>query len=70
MAACSALGYTGIGIEINKEYADMAREAVPKLASLEVDLWKTGTEDNNTNRKQNARIPRGQPLEGFQTNLR
>jgi len=34
LAACEALGVTGIGTEIDPYYFDMARDAIPKLAEL------------------------------------
>jgi site-specific DNA-methyltransferase (adenine-specific) len=42
LAACEALGYNSIGLEINKEYFDMAKTVIPKLAAIEVDIWKNG----------------------------
>lgn len=35
IAAAEALGLRGLGVEINKEYFEMAREAIPELARLE-----------------------------------
>jgi site-specific DNA-methyltransferase (adenine-specific) len=37
LAAAEALGYDSIGVEINPEYAEMARQAVPRLAMLKVE---------------------------------
>ncbi len=37
LAAAKALGLRGIGIEINKEYYRLAKQAIPKLAELEVN---------------------------------
>lgn len=37
LAAAEAVGYESIGIEKDKHYFDVAREAVPKLARLKVD---------------------------------
>lgn len=39
LAAAEALGYESIGIELDPEFAKLARRAVPKLAALEVD-WR------------------------------
>ena len=36
LAAASALGYRAIGLEIDPEYARVAREALPKLSELSV----------------------------------
>lgn len=38
LAACAALGLKSIGLEIDKEYFAMARNAIPKLAALKVPL--------------------------------
>jgi DNA modification methylase len=65
MAACTALGYTGIGIEINREYVEMARRVVPKLSTVEVDVWKNGNENHNSSSKQNTIVFRDQLLEKF-----
>jgi site-specific DNA-methyltransferase (adenine-specific) len=37
IAACAALGYRGIGIELDPAYFDMARSAIPALARLDSD---------------------------------
>jgi len=37
LAAAQAIGYTSIGIEKDVHYFEMARDAVPKLASLAMD---------------------------------
>lgn len=37
IAAAAALGYKGIGLEVNKEYFDLASKAIPQLACLSVD---------------------------------
>ena len=34
LAACLALGYEGAGVEVDHRYVEIAREAIPKLASL------------------------------------
>jgi site-specific DNA-methyltransferase (adenine-specific) len=36
MAACLAVGYRGIGIELDPAYFEVARSAIPRLAGLEV----------------------------------
>jgi DNA modification methylase len=64
VAACASLGYTSIGVEVNKEYVDMARHAVPKLAALETDVWKNGNGSIRTNGKQN-KVMRDERLEKF-----
>lgn len=38
LAAAEALGYDSVGIEIDEEYVEVARRAVPKLAKLQVAL--------------------------------
>jgi len=40
LAAAESLGYESVGIEINPEYVEMAKVAIPKLAKLPVDLWQ------------------------------
>lgn len=42
LAAAEALGYDSVGIEINEEYAQVARRAVPLLAQLPADNGRTG----------------------------
>lgn len=37
LAAANAVGYESIGIELDPEYFAVAREAIPKLAALDVD---------------------------------
>ena len=37
LAAASFLGYESIGIEKDKQFFDMAQEAIPKLANLHID---------------------------------
>lgn len=37
VAAAIASGVASIGIEVNKDYFDMARQAIPKLASMSLD---------------------------------
>jgi site-specific DNA-methyltransferase (adenine-specific) len=44
LAAAEALGYDSIGIEINPEYVEMARQAVPRLAQIKVE-WIQRRED-------------------------
>jgi DNA modification methylase len=41
LAAAEALGYDSVGIEINEEYAQSARRAVPLLAQLPADNGRT-----------------------------
>jgi DNA modification methylase len=38
IAACAALGYDGIGIELDPAYFDMAKAAIPALASLRIGV--------------------------------
>jgi len=38
IAACAALGIRSIGLEIDQEYFQMARVAIPKLAGLKVPI--------------------------------
>lgn len=53
LAACEAIGYRGIGIESDKRYVAMAREAIPRLASIQaavhsavvVHMWDPDKED-------------------------
>lgn len=42
IAAAHALGVRSIGVEINESYFKLAREAIPKLASLEVAINGNG----------------------------
>lgn len=37
IAAASALGIQSVGLEVNREYFTLARQAIPKLAALEID---------------------------------
>ena len=39
LAAAEALGLDSVGIEINPEFFEMAKKAIPKLAALKVDPW-------------------------------
>lgn len=39
LAAAEALGYESIGVEINPEYVEIAKTAVPQLASLRLNPW-------------------------------
>ncbi|WP_309492702.1 DNA-methyltransferase [Candidatus Hecatella orcuttiae] len=39
IAAIEALGFDGIGIEVNPEYYEMALKAIPQLARVNVDPW-------------------------------
>jgi site-specific DNA-methyltransferase (adenine-specific) len=52
IAAATALGYQSVGIEIDKDFYDMAVVAVPKLAQCEVD-WKSfeGPNGDSVDRK-------------------
>lgn len=43
LAAAEALGYESIGVEINPEYVEIARMAVPRLASLRLNPWGNKT---------------------------
>lgn len=38
LAACEALGYRGVGVEIDSTYFELAREAIPRLAALSVSV--------------------------------
>lgn len=38
IAAAEALGLQGVGVEINREYFDLAKNAIPKLVNLEISL--------------------------------
>ena len=40
VAAAEALGYESIGIEIDKEFVELARKAISKLASIKTD-WES-----------------------------
>jgi site-specific DNA-methyltransferase (adenine-specific) len=37
IAAASVLGLKSIGLELNREYFELAKEAVPRLAKLELN---------------------------------
>ena len=39
IAAAEALGYNSIGIEVNPEYYELANQAIPELAKINVDPW-------------------------------
>jgi len=39
LAAAEAMGYESVGVEVNPEYFKIAKEAIPKLAKLEVNPW-------------------------------
>ncbi len=45
VAACTALSIQSIGLETDREYFELARKAIPKLASLFVPRPKTNGED-------------------------
>ena len=64
IAACVSLGYTGVGVETNKEYVEMAQRAVPKLAALQADVWKNGN-GNLNNGDNNGRVMLSPSLEKF-----
>lgn len=38
LAAAAALGFESVGIEIDHEYAQIAKRAIPKLAELEISV--------------------------------
>lgn len=38
LAACEAMGYRGVGVEIDPAYFDLAQEAIPRLAALSVSV--------------------------------
>jgi len=38
VAAANALGYDSVGIEIDKTFYEMAREAVPRLSEVETEV--------------------------------
>jgi len=38
LAAATAVGYQAVGVEINKDYIDIAKSAIPRLASLELGI--------------------------------
>ncbi|PCN49805.1 DNA methylase [Candidatus Geothermarchaeota archaeon ex4572_27] len=40
IAAACAVGYRSIGIEVNREYYEMAKRAIPELAALKVEWYK------------------------------
>jgi len=44
IAAAEAVGYKSIGIEIDKEYYDLAKQAIPKLAKLKCHTTKYGSQ--------------------------
>lgn len=51
IAAAEAIGYDSVGIEVYPEYFEMAKQAIPKLAALKIDLWgnKTTKKANHAN---------------------
>lgn len=56
VAAAEAIGYDSIGIEIDKEFIEMARQAIPKLVRLDVD-WQSFEGPNGPGVKNNGRKP-------------
>lgn len=56
IAAAEAVGYDSIGIEIDKEFIELARNAIPKLAALKVE-WEifAGPNGNGNEHKSVAR---------------
>lgn len=46
LAACQALGYDSIGVEVDKNYFELAMAAIPRLAQLTVDDdWPNGDDE-------------------------
>jgi len=57
LAAAEALGYDSIGVEIDAEYVEMARQAVPRLAALSVEMPGFDLVDRNDSRRSYATLP-------------
>jgi len=36
LAACEAIGYESVGVERDREYFDLAIDAIPKLSNLDI----------------------------------
>ncbi len=45
LAASEAFGYNSIGIDINKEYIDLAYNAIPRLSSIKLNPWDLNDEE-------------------------
>lgn len=52
LAAAEALGFESIGIEINPDYFEMAKVAIPKLAQLKVNPWRFEKEADRIGKMQ------------------
>ena len=57
LAAAEALGYDSIGVEIDAEYVEMARQAVPRLAALSVEMPGFDLSDRDDSRHTYASLP-------------
>ena len=53
----SKLGYDSIGVEIDAEYVEMARQAVPRLAALSVEMPGFDLSDRDDSRHTYASLP-------------
>jgi len=47
IAAAEALGYESIGVEVRKDYYEVAKRAIPRLASLRIRWWETQATNHN-----------------------
>jgi site-specific DNA-methyltransferase (adenine-specific) len=57
IAACLALGYRGIGIELDPAYFATARSAIPKLARLQVGAKVADVHDRRCQARRCRRAP-------------
>jgi DNA modification methylase len=59
IAAAQAIGYRSIGIELDKEYYELARSAIPRLAALYRE-YKGETMGFEVDYRENAEVPESQ----------
>jgi len=45
LAACEAVGYRSIGVELDSQYVELAKQAIPKLAAFETNDQTFYTQD-------------------------
>jgi len=56
IAAANALGYKSIGIEIKKEYYELAKVAIPKLSSIKINWWNINSSNHHLSKCLDADI--------------
>jgi site-specific DNA-methyltransferase (adenine-specific) len=57
LAAAEAMGYDSVGVEIDLEYVEIARQAVPQLAALSVEMPGFELDGQNDGRQPYASLP-------------